>query len=155
LGSRYFVVKDTYDLYAAFKAAQNPATQDVYDAANAPAHPQLAWLTSALQASDARWKVVVNSTSLTSMVLDLTGQTPGLPPQFQAILAQLPAELRNRFYLNVDQMDGFPAFTGALLSLYAQRGDVALVAGDIHASFATEHAGGVWEFTGPAVSSFA
>jgi alkaline phosphatase D len=155
LGSRYVVVKDTYDLYAAFRGAMNPASQDVYDGARAPAHPQLEWLTSVLQSSDARWKVVANSTSLTPMVLDLTGQTPGLPPAIQAALAQLPPELRNRFYLNVDQLDGFPNFKRALLQLYAQRGDVALVAGDIHASFAAEHPGGVWEFTGPAASSFA
>ena len=147
LGSRYFVAKDTYDLYAAFRGLTNPASQDVYGQA------QLGWLAGLLQQSDARWKVIANSTSLTSMVLDLTGQLPGLSPEVQALLAQLPPDLRNRFYLNVDQMDGFPDFRRALLELYAGRGDVALVAGDIHASFAARHAGGVWEFTGPAVSS--
>jgi alkaline phosphatase D len=155
LGSRYFVVKDTFDLYAAFRQSQDVASQDVYDAARAPGHPQLAWLAQVLAGSDASWKVVANSTSLTHMVLDLTGQAPGLPPEIQAALAQLPPELRNRFYLNLDQMDGFPQFTSALLRLYGARDDVALVAGDIHAAFATEHAGGTWEFTSPAISSFA
>jgi len=153
LGSRYFVAKDTYDLYAAFRGLVNPASQDVYDAARSPDHPQLDWLAGLLQASDARWKVVANSTSLTSMVLDLTGQLPALPPEIQALLAQLPPELRNRFYLNVDQMEGFPNFRRALLELYAGRDDVVLVAGDIHAAFAARHSGGAWEFTGPAVSS--
>lgn len=153
LGSRYFVAKDTYDLYAAFRGLASPAAQDVYDAARAPGRPQLDWLTGLLLTSDARWKVIANATSLTSLVLDLTGQLSGLAPEIQALLQQLPAQLRNRFYLNVDQMDGFPAFRRALLELYAGRGDVVLLAGDIHAAFAAHHAGGTWEFTGPAVSS--
>lgn len=152
-GSRFLVAKDTYDLYAAFLGLVNPASQDVYDARHAPTRPQLEWLTGVLQASDARWKVVANATSLTSMVLDLTGQLPGLPDDVQALLAQLPPQLRNRFYLSADQMDGFPDFRRALLELYAGRGDVVLVAGDIHAAFAARHGGEIWEFTGPAVSS--
>jgi len=153
LGSRVFVAKDTFDLYAAFLGLVNPASQDVYDASRAPGRPQVEWLSGVLQASDARWKVVANATSLTSMVLDLSGQLPGLPEDVQALLTQLPPELRTRFYLSVDQMDGFPDFTRALLELYSERADVALVAGDIHGAFATRHAGNVWEFTAPAISS--
>ena len=150
-GARYFVVKATYDLYAAYRTLllANPAAENAYGNA------QYAWLESALRTSDARWKVVANSTSLTSMVLDLTGQTPNLPPGVAELLAQLPAQLRNRFYLNVDQFDGFPNFRKRLLDLYRDVGNVAMIAGDIHASFAAEHAGGTWEFTGPGVSSFA
>ena len=149
LGSRYFVVKQTYDLYAAYRSIL------LGDAAaeNAYGNAQLAWLEHTLKVSDARWKVVTNSTSLTSMVLDLTGESPALPQAIRDVLALLPAQLRNRFYLNVDQFDGFPNFRRRLLDLYANVGGVALVAGDIHASFAAQHAGNVWEFTGPAVSS--
>ena len=153
LGSRFIVAKDTFDLYAAYLGLVNPASQDVYDSARAPESPQLTWLAGLLQASDARWKVIANATSLTSMVLDLTGQLPGLPPEVQALIGQLPAQLRNRFYLSLDQMDGFPNYTRALLELYKGHDNVVLVAGDIHASFAARHDGGVWEFTGPAVSS--
>jgi alkaline phosphatase D len=92
--------------------------------------------------SSARWKVVANSISLTSMFVDL--RTAPVPPQ-----------LRARFYLNTDQFDGFPTFRRRLNDFFAQFDGVALVAGDIHAAFATEHPGGVWEFIGPAVSSFA
>lgn len=148
-GSRYFVVKQAYDLYAAHRAAQDPDSQNAYGT------PQFEWLQGVLTTSDAQWKVVANSTSLTSMVLDLTGEAPGLPEPIREILKLLPALLRNQFYLNVDQFDGFPGYRSALLDLYAGVGGVFAVAGDIHALFATEHRGEVWEFTAPAVSSFA
>ncbi|MGB0128807.1 MAG: alkaline phosphatase D family protein [Rhodocyclaceae bacterium] len=149
LGARYFVVQPTYDLYAAYKTAvlDDPDAENPYGAA------QFDWLRQTLLASDARWKVVVNSTSLTSMVLDLTGELAGLPQAIKDLLVTLPSPLRNRFYLNVDQFDGFPNFRRKLLDLYASVEGVALLAGDIHASFAARHAGKVWEFTGPAVSS--
>nr|MCU0869713.1 alkaline phosphatase D family protein [Burkholderiales bacterium] len=150
LGSRYFVVRSTYDLYAAYLTfvRRLPAEQ-----AYGPA--QLAWLRAAVPASDATWKVIGNSTSFTSMVLDLTGTLPGLPPHVAALFSALPPVLRQRFYLNVDQMEGFPNFRRQLLDLYASAGNVALIAGDIHAAFVTRHAPRVWEFTGPGVSSFA
>lgn len=149
LGARYFVVQPTYDLYAAYRTsiAGDTAAEDAYGAA------QFDWLRQTLLASDARWKVVANSTSLTSMVLDLTGDSPGLPQAVKDTLAALPSPLRNRFYLNVDQFDGFPNFRRKLLEMYAGIGGVVLLAGDIHASFAARHGGKLWEFTGPAVSS--
>jgi alkaline phosphatase D len=138
LGARYFVAKDTYDLYAAYRTL---LLRDA-GAENLLGDAQLAWLESTLKNSDARWKVVANSISFTSMILDLRSFT------------QLPAPLRNRFYLNADQFDGFPNFKARLMELYSSVDGVALLAGDIHAAFATEHPGGIWEFTGPAVSSF-
>jgi alkaline phosphatase D len=149
LGARYLVLKDTYDLYAAHRAAQDAGSQDAYGDA------QLDWLRGVLTTSDARWKVVANSTSLTSMVLDLTGETPGLPDAVRDLLQLLPALLRQRFYVNVDQFDGFPDYRRALLDLYSSVPGVVAIAGDIHASFATVHRGEVWEFTAPAVSSSA
>jgi alkaline phosphatase D len=53
----------------------------------------------------------------------------------------------------VDQIDGFPNFKRKLLDLYGGAGGVALIAGAIHAAFATEHQAGIWEFTAPAISS--
>lgn len=149
LGARYFMVQPTYDLYAAHKAA----LPDSADAENPCGATQFEWLRQTLLASDARWKVVVNSTSLTSMVLDLTGEADGLPLPIKKLLAELPGPLRNRFYLNADLFDGLPDFRRRLLDLYASVDGVVLVAGDIHASFASRHRGKVWEFTGPAVSS--
>lgn len=137
LGSRYFVAKDTFDLLAAYR------TLVLGDAAaeNLLGSTQLAWLESGLRSSDARWKVVANSISFTGMILDLRP------------FANLPAPLRNRFYLNVDQFDGFPNLKRRLLELFSSVEGVALVSGDIHASFVTDHGSGLREFTGPAVSS--
>jgi alkaline phosphatase D len=140
VGARYFVVKDTYDLYAAWRALQDPATQ------NALGTPQTQWLVSQVAASTAKWKVIASSVSLTSMVLDLTVPALGVPPPFN-----------QRFYLNVDQWDGFPQQRKALLE--QALGDVpgvVFLSGDVHASFAGTHAGRSTthvEFTTPAISS--
>jgi alkaline phosphatase D len=149
LGARYLVVQPTYDLYAAHQSAlRNDPNSETPNGTN-----QFEWLRQTLLASDARWKVVVNSASLTSMVLDLAGEAVAFPPAIQSLLRELPGTLRNRFYLNADQFDGSPDFRRKLLDLYASVSGVVLVAGDIHASFAARHRGKVWEFTGPAVSS--
>ena len=62
--------------------------------------------------------------------------------------------MRNRYYLNTDQWDGFPrARTDLLAKLAALPGPGALVvSGDIHASFASVEAG-VPCLTTPAISS--
>jgi alkaline phosphatase D len=141
VGSRYFVVKDTYDLYAAWRVL----TQD-QNAQNALGTTQTQWLVSQVAASTAKWKLIASSVSLTSMVLDLTVPALGVPPPFN-----------QRFYLNVDQWDGFPQQRDALLK--QALGDVpgvVFLSGDIHASFAGTHAGRAAthvEFTTPAISS--
>ena len=83
------------------------------------------------------------------MILDLTPPALGVPAPFN-----------QRFYLNVDQWDGFPQTKAALLetSFGSQSGGVVVISGDIHASFATVHpraagAPPVVEFTTPAISS--
>ena len=88
------------------------------------------------------------------MVLDLAGQLPNSRAPVRNALAQLPPALRNRFYLNVDQMGGFPDFVNSSLTLPGEYDITVLMAVDIHAAFATKHLGGVWAFTRPAVSSF-
>lgn len=134
LGSRYFVVKDSYDLLAAVRTAQGeaPALGDT----------QAAWLRDRLAASDARWKVVASSVSMVPMVVDLAR------PDLDA-----PALYRRRFYLNVDQWDGFPQQRRALLRQFDAAGGVVLLSGDIHAGFAAQHTPRTLEFTLPAVSS--
>jgi alkaline phosphatase D len=150
LGSRYFVVKPTFDLYAAYRFFQpgGSGTQNPFGRA------QETWLRSALENSTAKWKLLASSTSLTSMVLDLTGQLPGLPPEVNEILGRLPAQLRTRFYLNVDQWDGSPTYRAGLMQFLRTVGNCVVVSGDIHAAFATQHAENVYELTSPAVSSF-
>ncbi|HWS78181.1 MAG TPA: alkaline phosphatase D family protein, partial [Thermomonas sp.] len=134
LGSRYFVVKDAYDLLATLRHAQGdaPALGDA----------QAAWLRERLAASDARWKIVASSVSMVPMVVDLARADLDAPPLY-----------RRRFYLNVDQWDGFPRQRRDLLSAFDAAGGVVLLSGDIHAGFAAQHTPRTLEFTLPAVSS--
>lgn len=135
IGSRYLVVKDSYDLLAALRALDG--------APSAYGAEQRQWLGDTLGASDARFKVVASSVSFTSLVLDLAR------PELQA-----PEPMRHRFYLNVDHWDGFPVERGQLMSeLFDSAGGVVLLSGDIHAGFATQHSARTVEFTTPAVSS--
>ncbi|MCD9033596.1 alkaline phosphatase D family protein [Luteimonas sp. Y-2-2-4F] len=135
LGARYIVVQETFDLFAALRALDGPASP--YDAA------QRDWLAGRLRDSDARFKVVASSVSFTSLVLDLAH------PDVQA-----PEPMRRRFYLNLDHWDGFPAERRRLLAeAFDPAGGTILLSGDIHAGFATQHSDATVEFTVPAVSS--
>ena len=138
LGARYFVVKDTYDLYAAARLAfEGPDTQ------SALGQDQDIWLRTRLMNSNARWKLVANSVSNTSLILDLSNPMLGVPEPFN-----------QRFYLNVDQWDGFPNQRAEYLNnVYGPASGVVLLAGDIHASFVTDHGQGTVEFTTSSVSS--
>ncbi|MCD9029352.1 alkaline phosphatase D family protein [Luteimonas sp. BDR2-5] len=135
LGSRYIVVQDSFDLFAALRALDGPES---------PFGPaQRDWLRQRMQGSDARFKVVASSVSFTSLVLDLA--QPGL---------DAPAPMRRRFYLNLDHWDGFPAERRRLLDeVFDPAGGTILLSGDIHASFATQHSDATVEFTTTAVSS--
>lgn len=135
IGSRYFVVKDSFDLFAALRALEG--LDSAYGA------EQSAWLHATLASSDASWKVIASSVSFTSLVLDLAR------PDLQA-----PAVMRRKFYLNVDQWDGFPQERKHLLdNVFDKAGGVIVLSGDIHAGFATQHSAHTVEFTTPAVSS--
>ncbi len=136
-GSRYVLVKDTFDAYSAAQYnVTSGASENVYGAA------QQAWLEATL-ASPETWKVLVSSVSLTSIVFDLRDKMD-IPD----------ATLRNRYYLNGDQWDGFPTRRRELLAkLGATAGGKAFaVSGDIHSSFASVE-GGVACLTAPAISS--
>ncbi|MEL1265646.1 alkaline phosphatase D family protein [Pseudoxanthomonas putridarboris] len=135
LGSRYMVVKDSYDLLLALRQAEGALPL-------ALGEPQQAWLAQQLAQSGARWKFVASSVSMTPMVLDLSN------PALEA-----PEPLRRRFYLNVDQWDGFATQRDALVRSMDEAGGAIVLSGDIHASFATQHSARTLEFTAPAVSS--
>lgn len=135
MGSRYFVVERAYELLAALRAVDT-------DPPGALGEAQHAWLRERLAASDARWKVVATSVSMTPMVVDLSRPEIGAPPLF-----------RRRFSLNVDQWDGFPLERERLLRQLDEAGGAVLLSGDIHAGFATQHTTRSVEFTVPAVSS--
>jgi alkaline phosphatase D len=136
-GSRYIVLKDTFDAYAAFKyAATSGASENVFGDA------QQAWIDTALTSPET-WKVLVSSVSLTSLVFDLREKMDVPDPA-----------LRNRFNLNADQWDGFPNRRRELLAKMAAtaNGKAFAVSGDLHASLVSVEQG-VGCLTTPAISS--
>lgn len=155
LGSRYAVVQKWYDVLARLRGL--PA--------------QIAWgrqqaqaVHDSLQAGeDAHWNVLANSTSSTSMIIDLAqdfSRSPGFaqlsPPLQRFLLLLQKSPLGSRITLNVDQWDGFPLRREALFRSLRRLGNVVLIAGDIHSSWVTDHSAGgqpLFELTGPAISS--
>lgn len=137
MGSRYFVVKDAYDLLLALRAADP-------DHVIAPAlsQPQQDWLGERLQASSPRWRLLGTSVAMVPMVIDL--RDPAL---------DVPQVLRRQFYLNVDQWDGFGNQRDALVRQLDAGGGALVFSGDIHSGFATEIGTRSTEFTTPAISS--
>lgn len=137
-GARYGVVKPTFKLYNAYvyamQQAQGQRPEDVFGAI------QEGWLYQAIASAPARFLAVASSVSTTSLIWKLSGE------------ASLPPEFRTNFLVNVDHWDGFPNKRRELLARLQARGNAFVFAGDIHASFVTDH-DGVADFTGPAVSS--
>jgi len=142
-GSRYMVLNDTYNVLA---GALYVATAGL--AEDALGGQQQAWLNSVLGSSSSTWKVLASSVSMAPMVLDFTNPliAAQLPPEF-------PDQLRTRLKLNVDGWDGFPHMRQELLQTLAAFGNSVVISGDIHATFVSDHGDGVFEFTGPAISS--
>lgn len=118
IGARYLVYKDTFDVVGsiAYKAA--PASRDVMGA------DQEAWFLSTMTGSTATWKVWANEYALNQLAIDLTQQMLA-PPAFQ-----------KRFYMNVDQWDGFREKRSELIDALAAVGGVVAITGDIHAFYA-------------------
>ncbi len=142
-GSRYLLLKDSFDLLAGARAA---ATGGV--AEDAFGRQQTSWLAGLLTQSPATWKVLTSSVMMTPLVLDFTN------PILAGMLPEgFPDVLRTRLLLDADQWDGFPQARDQLLGLAAASGNTLIVSGDIHATFVTDHHNGVFEFTPPAVSS--
>ncbi|EAU65369.1 alkaline phosphatase D family protein [Stigmatella aurantiaca] len=135
-GSRYVVVKDTFDLYAQYRyATSGGASENVLGAT------QEAWFKERLTAQNA-WKVIVSSVSLTPLVWDLRAKTD-IPD----------ATLRQRFTFNADGWDGFPTKRKELLQyVNANTQNALFISGDIHASYASVEEG-VPALTAPAISS--
>ncbi|WNG38697.1 metallophosphatase [Archangium violaceum] len=136
MGSRYIVVKQTYDLYSGWRYAKSLRASE-----NALGDTQEAWLRETVRA-DNTWKVVVSSVSLTSMVWNLSD------------LTDIPTNLQTRFYFNVDQWDGFPNKRTELLKYLRDNNvrNALFISGDIHSSHASVE-GGIPTLTAPAISS--
>ena len=142
-GSRNFVVKDSLDMYSSFGFfSTGGETQNAYGAT------QEAWLRDTLTESPATWKLLGSSVAYAPKILDFTNPAIAavLPPTF-------PDLLRRTFLFGADDWDGFPDKRSSLMQFYATVPNLVILSGDWHASFVTDHRNGVFEFTGPAVSS--
>jgi alkaline phosphatase D len=137
-GSRYVVVKDTFDLYANVRyAASQGKSEDVFG----PAQEQ--WFQQTMTTATNTWKMVVSSTSLSALIWDLSKKEDITDPT-----------LRQRFYFSVDQWDGFPTKKKVMLNTLKAAGvsNALFISGDIHASFASVEEG-VPTLTAPAITS--
>lgn len=117
-GSRYGVVKATFDLLSAATHGGQP--ENVFGA------EQQAALDAYLAASDATFFCQVNSVSTASLLWDLRNEDVFAPIGFNQL-----------FLANVDHWDGFPARRMAMVKALQQRGKAFMISGDIHASFLT------------------
>jgi len=124
LGARYLTVQRTYDLVQVWRTRVDGDT--THDDAFGDA--QETWLRDVIGSSDATWKVVASSVQNGTQVLDLrpfaTSLPEGLPPE--------------RFYLNVDQFEGFPERRRILMEELYRPNDCVLLAGDIHGAYGTD-----------------
>ena len=142
-GSRYVLAKDSFDLLSAYMyASSQGASEDAFGAT------QEQWIKDTLSASTAKWKLFTSSVSMTPMILDFLNPliAAGLPPTF-------PAAYKTRLMVDADEWDGFPQRRAELVGFLQGVPGAAIISGDIHGSFVTDHGGGLFEFTGTAVSS--
>lgn len=96
---------------------------------------QLAFLEEGMRASTTTWRVVGNGVMFSPFIVaDLpdTPLDPILGPVLGVVDLGLPAAL------NGDQWDGFRHEQGIVRDLYAEVGNVAVLTGDIHSSWAAE-----------------
>ncbi len=141
LGARYVVIKETFDLYAAYR--EFVANQQDGTAQNAFASEQTNWMAETFATSDATWKMLGSSVSFSPLMFDLSANRPfsGSVPLESALNSDaLPANLRQRFYINVDHWDGAPQFKANFINDVLARNNVITLGGDIHSTYVTEHA---------------
>ncbi|MSP72417.1 MAG: hypothetical protein EXR76_09610 [Myxococcales bacterium] len=116
LGSRNFLVKETYDQLEAAASVSLLGAE------------QREWFIGALNQATATWKLWASSTQVAQMAVDLTP------------FADLPPMFRKAFYFSVDQWDGYRSERAALLRSVAEAGQKNLIvlSGDIHAFYASQ-----------------
>jgi phosphodiesterase/alkaline phosphatase D-like protein len=175
IGSRYLVAKDRFDLYALVKMfTSKPLEALLQEIAGIQQNPTAA-LTSMLGEQQTQqlagflfkqqstWKVLGSSISTTPLVADMRSETERkayaeIDPNNKSldkVLAAIPDLYKQRFYINVDQWDGYPIEKGVLQKLLANTNTIA-IAGDIHSAYASTFQSGdkiLVELTTPTISS--
>lgn len=162
-GSRYLVVKDTYDLFNLYQALvlATPGFGLPYGSS------QQTTILVNQNTSQAVWNVLGSSVSYTSLILDAKNGTLGAT--LDAVGVPSTTFPRVSYYMNVDHMDGFPLTRATYMNdasgaLAANRfgsfqdTNTVIISGDIHANFITDHGAGTAgghcvEFTTTGVSS--
>lgn len=140
IGSRYFVIKDTYDIYAGYREyvanLQGGSAQKAFDDA------QATWLGQTFATSTSTWKMLGSSVSFSPLIFDLSSSraSTGYSP-LESVLdsAAVPTALKQRFYLEADQWDGFPQYKSNFVDEVMSQYGVISLGGDIHSSYVTEH----------------
>jgi len=117
IGSRYLVVKDTFDLWARINYKKSGGkTQDAMGA------EQQQWFLDTMKGAKETWKLWGNEYCLVPLVIDLTN---------------FPiAPFNHKFYMNVDQWDGMRDRRSEILGELSQLQNVVALTGDIHAFYA-------------------
>jgi alkaline phosphatase D len=134
LGARYFVVKDTFDLYSGYKYTITGKQSE-----NMFGTEQENWFLTKLSTSNSTWKVWGNEFMFMPLIVDLSGEE-GIPEQF-----------KQKFYVNTDSWGGFPSKRKELLAQIAQIPNTVIITGDIHSFFAGENED---QFSGNKVPEF-
>jgi len=140
LGSRYLVIKDTFDIYAGYKEflakQQGSSVQGGFDST------QTNWIAQTFATSTSTWKVLASSVSFSPLVFDFSANRADsgiIPLEFVLGSELIPSQLKQRFYLEADQWDGFPQYkTGFIENVLSQYGVISL-GGDVHSSYVTQH----------------
>ncbi len=140
IGSRYLVVKDTYDIYAGYREyvanLQGGTAQKAFD------DRQTNWLAQTFGTSTSTWKMLGSSVSFSPLIFDLSASRAdsGLS-LLEGVLDSeaIPAALKQRFYLEADQWDGFPQFKSSFVDNVMSQFGVISLGGDVHSSYVTEH----------------
>jgi len=140
IGSRYFVIKESYDLYAGYKefVAQQQGTsiQGGFDA------QQTSWIAQTFATSTSTWKLLGSSVSFSPLIFDFSTSRESsnlVPLEFVLSSDLIPQALKQRFYLEADQWDGFPQFKTSFVENVLSQFGVVSLGGDVHSSYVTEH----------------
>lgn len=144
IGSRYFTIKETFDIVSRVAYKKSKKSQDVMGA------EQETWFLNTIKGSSRTWKIWGNEYCVLPLTIDLS-----VPP----VPSDIPEQFKHVFYMNCDAWDGFNAKRDELLGVLANEGNVVAITGDIHAAYA----GTPWvpgdptkkivEFVGPAITS--
>lgn len=117
IGSRYLVIKDTFDLWARVNYKKSGGKSQ-----DAMGPEQQAWFLDKMKGAEETWKIWGNEYCLVPLVIDLTA---------------LPIDPFNKvFYMNADQWDGMRDRRSEILAELAKLDNVVAVTGDIHAFYA-------------------